>query len=92
MFAQGFFGIINEHQKDTDYIPLKIQEAVAEDIVKDADGKSFSLGRVGLFDYFPENYDQNYQFLILSKGGKIDPLAKLKYTIYDKESVYFEKE
>lgn len=91
MFMAGIFGLNSEHVNDTDYIPLKIQEGVSSAIVKDADGKPFSLIRVGPYDYFPETYDQNYQFLILNKGGKIDQSAKLRYIIYDVGTVYVQK-
>lgn len=91
MFIAGFLELNREHVYDIDYIPLKIQEGIAEAIVNDANGKTFRLTRVGPFDYFPDNYDQNYQFLILSKGGNIDPSAKLQYIIFDTDSVYFQK-
>jgi len=91
MFIAGILGLNSEHANDTNYIPLKTQESVTDHIVKDAGGKPFSLGRVGPFDYFSENYDQNYQFLILSKGGKIDPSSKKKYIIYDIGQVYVQK-
>ena len=88
MFGAGILGLNNEHANDSDYIPLKIQERVADYIITDAKGAPFSLSRIGPFDYFPENYDQAYQFLALSKGGKIDPSVKLKYTVYDADGVF----
>jgi len=83
MFAAGIVGMKNEHANDPDYVPLVNQENVVEDIVKDANAQPFSLERVGPFDYFPEYYDQNYRFLILSGGGKIDPTSKLKFIILE---------
>jgi 4-amino-4-deoxy-L-arabinose transferase-like glycosyltransferase len=83
MFAAGILSLNREHANDADYVPLKNQEAVIQYIVDEAKGRTFSLSRVGPFDYFPENYDQNYQFLILQKGGKIDQSAKLKYIIVE---------
>ncbi len=80
-----------EHSTDTDYVPLSIQEEVIGKIVNDASGKVFDLNRVGPFDYFPENYAQNYQFLVLKAGGRLDSTADLKYTIYDAGDVYYEK-
>ncbi|MGA2910738.1 MAG: glycosyltransferase family 39 protein [Candidatus Microgenomates bacterium] len=91
IFVASILGLNNEHVNDVDYIPLKIQEGVASAIVKDANGTPFSLIRLGPYDYFPENYDQNYQFLILTKGGKIDPSAKKKYIIYDVGDVTVER-
>jgi hypothetical protein len=81
----------NEHADDIDYIPLGIQEGVAKSIVRNAAGKPFVLTRVGPYDYYPETYDQNYQFLIMQDGGKIDQSAKLKYIIYDIGTVYIQK-
>jgi 4-amino-4-deoxy-L-arabinose transferase-like glycosyltransferase len=83
MFVAGILSLNREHANDADYVPLKTQEAVIQYIVDEAKGRTFSLSRVGPFDYFPENYDQNYQFLILQKGGKIDQSAKLKYIIVE---------
>jgi len=87
----GILAIGREHTNDIDYIPMSTQERVAGDIVADANGRSFSLVRLGPYDYFPENYSQNYQFLILSKGGKLDNSAKLRYVIYDIGNVYVQK-
>lgn len=83
MFVAGFLGINNEHALDSDYISLETQKNITAYIVKDAKGKPFALERIGAYDYFPENYAQNYIYLILTKGGKIDQFSKLKYTIND---------
>ena len=91
MFTVSIFEIGKEHVNDTDYIPLNVLEGVTTTIVDDAAGRPFSLERIGPFDYFPENYSQNYRFLILSKGGKIDQSAGLKYTVIEMGSVYIEK-
>jgi len=88
LFASTIFEFRNEHAADSDYIPLKTQEAVANYIVKDAKGAPFNLDRIGPYDYFPEYYDQAYQFLILENGGKIDSSVKLRYTIYDTSGVF----
>lgn len=80
-----------EHDADLDFVPVIVQEDVVNKIVEDASGRPFSLRRVGPYDYFPENYAQNYQFLALKAGGKWDPSADLVYTIYDEEDVYFTK-
>ena len=91
MFTVSIFEIGKEHVNDTDYIPLNVLEGVTTTIVNDAADRPFSLDRIGPFDYFPENYSQNYRFLILSKGGKIDQSAGLKYTVIEMGSVYIEK-
>lgn len=86
MFVAGILGLNNEHTNDIDYIPLKTQEDVVDAIVKDANGKQFSLIRIGPFDYFPENYDQNYQYLLRILNKKLDKSATLRYTIYEDTS------
>jgi 4-amino-4-deoxy-L-arabinose transferase-like glycosyltransferase len=91
MFVAGILGLGKEHVGDTGYTPLSTQEEVTDAIIKDAAGRPFSLVRVGPFDYFPDNYSQNYQFLILSKGGSISLSAKLRYIIYDIGGVYVQK-
>jgi hypothetical protein len=91
MSVAGLMGMSNEHSGVSDYIPFKIQDGVSNSIVNDAGGRPFSLIRVGPFDYFPENYSQNYKYLLLEKGGKIDPSAKLQYIIYDIGTVYVQK-
>jgi hypothetical protein len=83
MFTTGVLGLNSEHANDVGYIPLKIQESIADSIVKDAKGNKFSLKRIGPFDYFPEYYDQNYQFLILSMGGKLVDTSANVYTIVE---------
>lgn len=83
MFVAGILGLKNEHANDPDYIPLKNQLNAIDFIIKDADGQSINLSRVGLYDYFPEQYSQNYQFLILSNEGKLDKTLKYSYTIYE---------
>ena len=91
MFLVSVIEINKEHVNDTDYIPLTVQDGVATTIVDDAAGRAFSLERVGPYDYFPENYSQNYQFLIRSKGGSVDQSASLKYIILEMGEVYIEK-
>ena len=81
----------NEHAGDSGFIPLDVQEELAASIVEDANGRPFSLARIGPYDYFPEYYSQNYQFLIRKQGGNIDQSAKLKYVIYDAGPIYFQK-
>lgn len=81
LFIAGVVGMNKEHANDIDYIPLTNQEKVAQKIVDMASGRAFNIVRVGPFDYFPENYSQNYRYLILLKGGKVDPQSNLIYTI-----------
>lgn len=53
------------------FVSYNKQIEVANFIVFDAQGKELSIKRVGSFDYFPENYSQNYKYLILWKGGNL---------------------
>ena len=85
LFITGILNLNNEHINDVDYIPLYKQEKAIEEIVDMASGRSFNLVRVGPYDYFPENYSQNYKYLILNKGGKIDPNSNLIYTITESD-------
>jgi len=92
IFIVGIIKMKNEHASDVGYVPLVSQEKVAQDIVKDAGSNPFRLARIGPFDYFYENYDQNYKYLILKDGGKIDANSNLIYTIIESgENVTFEK-
>jgi hypothetical protein len=91
MFAAGIFYYKIEQKDVSDYIPFIYQKSAVESILSDAGGRAFTIVRVGPFDYFPENYSQNYQFLILNGGGKLDANANLKYIIYDIGKVYVQK-
>ena len=92
LFVTGILSINFEHVNDTDYLPLKVQENVADYIIRDAKGEAFRLSRVGPYDYFPETYNQNYKYLILLKGGKVDPEAKTEYKLFEGgESVYVQR-
>jgi len=91
MFVAGIFGLGSEHTKDIDYIPLSTQQKVVDYMVSDSEGKPFTITRIGPYDYFPEEYSQNYKYLIKIEGGVIDPSSKLKYIIYDIGEVYVQK-
>ena len=83
MSVANIFALNMEHLNDEDYTPLATQINAVDTILNDANGKPFSLERVGPYDYFPENYSQHFQYLILEKGGVIEPGSDLKYTIFD---------
>lgn len=91
MFVEGVFMHKYEHLNNTDFIPLSRQEEVVREIIRDSQNNPFSLERIGPFDHFPENYSQNYKFLILKSGGKIDESAKTKFVIYDFGKVFVQK-
>lgn len=59
-FGSGIVGGFVAYQK---------QLEAANFIISDANGKKLSIERSGQYDYFPEQYSQNYKYLILWKGG-----------------------
>lgn len=65
-------------------VPYEIQLHIAAAINKDADGRNFSLKRVGQYDYFDKNYSQNYIYLLWWKGNEPVEGSKLIYTVYEK--------
>lgn len=67
----------------TGAVPFDLQLLVARTIIKNAGGRSFSLSRVGAFDYFEGNCAQNYQYLLWWLGKEPVEKADLKYTIYE---------
>lgn len=71
-------------EKAVDYIPYSSQVNAANFIVSDASERQFSINRIGLYDYFPEHYSQNYKYLVLWKGGNLVENATLIYTIVEK--------
>jgi 4-amino-4-deoxy-L-arabinose transferase-like glycosyltransferase len=90
MNLRGYF----TSQKLDDYIPFYKQLEVANFIVMDAKGGPLSIKRVGPYDYFPEQYSQNYKYLILWKGGNLVETSGNTYTIVDngeKGEVYVQK-
>ncbi len=67
-----FFSIWKfDYSKGIDYIPYKKQLEISQNIVSKNKDKTINLKRIGPYDYFPENYSQNYKFLIWYLGGKI---------------------
>lgn len=92
IFCVGMVKTKNEHLFDVGYVPLKNQENIANEIVVDAKGMPFNISRIGPFDYFPENYAQNYKYLILINDGDISPTSNLLYTIIESgEKLTYEK-
>ncbi len=67
-------------------VPYSLQLEATTAIYKDADGRKYSLGRVGDYDYFDQNYSQNYKYLLWWKGQAPVDDSKLKYTIYEGQS------
>lgn len=63
------------------HVPYVLQVKAVEEIVKDANGRNFTLERVGPFDYFEGNYAQNYWYLFRLKGVTPYSDSKLRYII-----------
>jgi len=75
-------------------VPYIKQEAAATFILTNSKGKPFSIQRVGPYDYFPEQYSQNYKYLILWKGGNLVDSSPNTYTIVEdlsKNTIYVQK-
>ena len=77
VFYKDFIGLI----KNTDMVSYSTQNVIADFIVASANQKPVSIKRIGAFDYFPENYSQNYKYLVLWKGGKVIDSSINSYTI-----------
>lgn len=76
-----FFGNLPQLVPSIGMVPYAAQNALASFIVSRAAGTPLSIKRVGPYDYFPEQYSQNYKYLILWKGGKLVENSENIYTI-----------
>lgn len=83
LFVVGMFEMKNEHVNDKDYVPLSSQVSISDKIIEDSKGSPFKISRIGPYDYFPENYSQNYKYLLTIGGGKIDQNSNMGYTIIE---------
>lgn len=77
VFYKDFTGLI----KNTDMVSYATQNVLSDFIIASANQKPVSIKRVGAFDYFPENYSQNYKYLVAWKGGKVVDDSVNIYTI-----------
>ncbi|MBI3397218.1 glycosyltransferase [Candidatus Woesebacteria bacterium] len=82
-FSDNWFYIPQNSVNINSWIPYKIQNSVADFIVNDTRGKSFSLERKGPNDRFDKNYAQNYIYLLWLKGNEPKDGENLRYTIYE---------
>lgn len=64
-----------------DFIPITKQNDLTKQIVKEANGREINLKRIGPHDYYPENYAQNYKYLILYNNGKLNDNSDYTVTI-----------
>lgn len=67
--------------KPDDYVPIQKQIEIAKTVVENQGNEEFSLKRIGPYDYFPENYSQNYKYLIYYYGGNLVSDSKRVVTI-----------
>jgi hypothetical protein len=77
IFYKDFSGLV----KNTDIVSYPTQNAATSFIVADAKNMPISIKRIGPFDYFPEQYSQNYKYLIIWKGGNLVENSGNVYTI-----------
>ena len=80
-FYKDFTGLV----RGSDMVSFSTQDVISSFIVSNASDRPFSIKRIGPFDYFPENYSQNYKYLILRKGGRLIDDATNIYTITENE-------
>lgn len=74
-------------------VPYKLQLMATQAIIKDAEGREFSIERFGPYDYFEGDFAQNYKYLLWWKGNepkdfKENENAILMYKIYEKYKIY----
>jgi hypothetical protein len=77
VFYKDFSGLV----KNTDMVSYSTQNIITSFVVVSAKNAPISIRRVGLFDYFPEQYSQNYKYLIIWKGGNLVENSGNIYTI-----------
>jgi hypothetical protein len=83
-FSEKWFYLPQERvAADLSYVPMVLQEKVASFIVSDAQGKKFTLARVGPYDYFEADFALNYHYLLWRLGNEPVSDANLTYTIYE---------
>lgn len=82
-FSENWFYQNTERIITGRQVAFKLQEKLADAIIKDANGRSFNLKRVGDFDYYKDNYAQNYIYLLWRRGNEPKKNADLSYTIYE---------
>lgn len=66
-----FYGNVDLLVPSIDMVPYSTQNAITSFVVSNAKGNSFAIQRSGPYDYFPDQYSQNYKYLVLWKGGNL---------------------
>lgn len=83
-FSKSWFYQDTSKIFDNKEVPYELQLEAAGVIAKDADGRKFSLKRVGQYDYFEKNYSQNYIYLLNLDGNEPVDNSRIIYTIWEK--------
>ena len=68
-----------------DFISIEKQNNLSKQIVAESDNKEINLKRIGPNDNYPEDYSQNYKYLILWNGGKLNNSSNYNVTINEYE-------
>ena len=63
--------------------PYTAQLAVVNEILSDSEGAEFSIGRIGMYDRFENDFANNYIYLLTIRGAKIKKDAGIGYTIVE---------
>lgn len=79
------------YKTDNPYLYKNVMR-ITDQIAVDVNGREFSLKRVGEFDYFENNFANNYIYLLINNGAKINNNSKLIYTIYEDKNTYTKEE
>ena len=80
------FNFYFRFESPNDFISIDKQNNMAKQIVSEARDRQINLKRIGPHDYYPENYAQNYKYLILYNGGKLNDNSDYVITINEYES------
>lgn len=91
IFLINLNGYFQTHVGD-DYVPFDKQIDIAKKVIDVSGGESFRIERIGPYDYFPENYSQNYKYLIYYYGGNLRENSENKITINENNNFSITKE
>lgn len=82
----NFYSVILSTKQTTGIMDYSIQEKIAKIIVKDAEGKKFSLSRQGPFDNYIDQFRQNYEYILWWYGNRPVNNGNLNYKIVENEN------
>lgn len=81
LFYKDYRGTVS----GTDIVDFESQNNAVKFIISNSKGSEFNISRIGPYDYFPDQYSQNYKYLILWKGGRLTDKSTNVYTIIENE-------